>query len=388
MKRRAAIYGAGNKALEICSILDKYMDNIEVCFAIEGKTLSKIGTKLYWDAQQAYLNIISVPSMERMYREHDIDIIIFPGTYHIFDIEEIEKICRERGVRDEDLYVVPADILMKKKLEEEDIPHILTQHNMLRQICHLDIHILDNCNIACKGCSHFSTLVEGKVQLTVKEYARNLARLKELVPSICNIAVLGGEPLLHPDLSEMIHITRSQYPYANIRVVTNGILLLQMSSQLIEQLKRENIGINISLYPAMEGKLEEWQNFLKEKQIQHKISYCGDFERRLAEQPIFDGEKTTQRCGHDMCLRGNLIGRCAMALFSDYFNKRFPGVFPDSPGIDIFEEQDGLELIKKLSQALPLCNYCCARDFHYEKWELLKKGEEKKEDWLIPLNLV
>lgn len=388
MKRKAAVYGAGNKAFQICSILKKYKGDIEVCYAVEGKILEKVGTRLCLESgRDMYLDIISVPAMIRMYREHLIDIIIFPGSYHIFDIVEIEKICLENGVRDEDLYVVPADMFKKEILEKEEVPQILTQHNQLCQLSHLDIHILDDCNIGCKGCAHFSPLVEGTVRLSADEYTRNMAKLKELIPSICNIAVLGGEPLLHPDLSEMLHITRKNYPYANIVIVTNGILLQQMEEELIEQCRREDIGFNLSLYPAWGNKLEEWQKFLRKNKLRHKISYCGEFERRLAEKPIFHGEKTTQRCGHDMCLRGNLIGRCAMALFSDYFNHCFPGILPDSPGIDIFKEEDGTELIQKLSQPLPLCSHCCARDFHYEKWELLKRGGAKKEDWFIPLNL-
>lgn len=380
----AALYGAGNKSLQIEKMLAAYRKDIKAKYLIENKIFSKIGTAVKGTA--ADLDIISLYDLASKYKRGEIDCVAYSTEYHLFDTREIEQRCLEAGIKDEDLYAVPIDILRKGSLETMDADRILVRHDRLDQLYHLDIHIVDNCNLRCKGCSHFSSCVKEEKMQSLADYTRNLLQLKKLVPNICRIAILGGEPLLHPQLEDILRFTREIYPFAAINVVTNGILLSQMSRQLIREMKRDRIQISLSLYPVMQSKLGDFLAFMKENELHYTIFDCSKFEKRLFSSPVMDGKKMTQKCGHVLCMRENKIGRCPLIMFTDYYNAAFGKTFPESDGIDIYQEESGLSLIRKLKEPAELCSYCCGRDFYYEDWQICGQQGPEKEDWIIPVH--
>ena len=92
-----------------------------------------------------------------------------------------------------------------------------------------EVHIVEHCNLNCKQCAHFSPLAE-KSYLPVERYERDCRRLSELFRGeMSSILLLGGEPLLHPQITEIMRVTREAFPVGRIRIVTNGILLPKMA---------------------------------------------------------------------------------------------------------------------------------------------------------------
>jgi hypothetical protein len=59
---------------------------------------------------------------------------------------------------------------------------------------------------------------------------------KRIHPEI--LTILGGEPTLNPQLPEIIDVSRTYWPDSFIRVVTNGLLLLNASLELPKALAR------------------------------------------------------------------------------------------------------------------------------------------------------
>jgi hypothetical protein len=79
------------------------------------------------------------------------------------------------------------------------------------------------CNLSCHGCSNYSDLVH-KGYLTWEQ-----ARL-EIVPwlervDIQDFGILGGEPLMNPDIRNWIVGLRELLPASQIRFTTNALLL-------------------------------------------------------------------------------------------------------------------------------------------------------------------
>lgn len=388
MKKIVALYGAGNKSLKIESVITKYLPNYEVKYLIENIVFSKIGTKLpCLNNGKKTLDIISLGSLDSKYANNEIHTLVFPSSYHLFDQREILDNCLSIGIKNEDIYTMPLDIMCRDdELNASDVKRILVHPDKLEQFCHLDIHILDNCNCSCKACSHFSTLAPSEgTMITCEEFEKNISRLHTLIPNITSISVLGGEPLLHPDLENILRIARFFYRFSKINVTTNGIKLLQMTDKLVEEIIENNIHIKISLYPPFRKKVESWIDFLRKKQIIFSVMDCNKFERRLLADPLFDGKRTTIKCGHLFCMRGSCIGKCPQAVFVDYYNKQFGEILPEIKGVDIFEVESGLKLIEKLEQPLELCDYCCGRDFYHECWENTQKNQIKPDDWFMKL---
>lgn len=102
------------------------------------------------------------------------------------------------------------------------------------------------CNLSCRYCTeqdHFSELIPLEV---LKVRIDALHRLH-----VANIELLGGEPLLHPQIAEVVAYADS---HAQVSITTNGFLL---SDKLIERLNDaglSNMQVSIdTLYPDTLG---------------------------------------------------------------------------------------------------------------------------------------
>ena len=112
----------------------------------------------------------------------------------------------------------------------------------------VDIHLTDHCNLNCKGCTHFSPLAE-KFFLDIDDFERDLTRLSELSKGdVGEMFLLGGEPLLHPEIVDFFPIARNLFPNTKLVVITNGILLPQQDERFWKACKRYNIQLWVSDY--------------------------------------------------------------------------------------------------------------------------------------------
>src|SRR5713101_4350463 len=95
------------------------------------------------------------------------------------------------------------------------------------------VHIIPTrrCNLACTYCNEFDDFSE---PVAVAEMKKRLDLLADMGTSI--ITISGGEPLLHPELDEIIRHIRRRGMIAGM--ITNGFLL---TKERIEQLNRAGL---------------------------------------------------------------------------------------------------------------------------------------------------
>ena len=88
----------------------------------------------------------------------------------------------------------------------------------------LEYHVAHGCNLSCQQCSHYSNFhVAGKlptIEDAEADYAKWSHRLKPR-----RFALLGGEPLLNPQIIEHIKLARKHWSDSNLMLVTNGFFL-------------------------------------------------------------------------------------------------------------------------------------------------------------------
>ena len=116
---------------------------------------------------------------------------------------------------------------------------------------YLDIHVVDHCNLRCAGCLHFAPLAE-KGFLDLEEYDRDLetlAAIKGFGGYFSCICLMGGEPLLHPQIDEVVRITRRRLGREAVMLSTNGLLLKRMTDAFWEALVECDVALAISPYP-------------------------------------------------------------------------------------------------------------------------------------------
>lgn len=106
----------------------------------------------------------------------------------------------------------------------------------------LEISVSYHCNLSCKGCSHCSPLFKIKYFDINKEIDKLKILSKSLNINI--IKLIGGEPLLNPQIDLIIKKLKEEYIGKKIYVATNGLLLSKMSNYFWENID----GLEISIY--------------------------------------------------------------------------------------------------------------------------------------------
>lgn len=113
-------------------------------------------------------------------------------------------------------------------------------------VIQVEIHLTHSCNLTCDSCGHFSN--DGHSgRLTPTTFTENVLPWSDrLLPEY--FLLLGGEPLLNPDLLEIIPLARELFPSpVCIILVTNGFLLHRFK-KLPEVLAKNKLRLDISIH--------------------------------------------------------------------------------------------------------------------------------------------
>ena len=115
----------------------------------------------------------------------------------------------------------------------------------------IDVHVADHCNLRCRGCVHFAPIAEPRL-LDLDAYERDLtafAAIPDIEDYIRELYLMGGEPLLHPELPEVIRMSCDLLPKVGITLSSNGLLLKRMDESFWRAMRECNIRLYLSPYP-------------------------------------------------------------------------------------------------------------------------------------------
>src|SRR5947209_15138069 len=101
------------------------------------------------------------------------------------------------------------------------------------------VHIIPNrrCNLACTYCNEFDDFSK---PVPLAEMKKRLDILADMGTSI--ITISGGEPLMHPDLDEVIRHMRRRGMIAGL--ITNGVYLNKERTERLNQAGLEHLQIS------------------------------------------------------------------------------------------------------------------------------------------------
>lgn len=255
---------------------------------------------------------------------------------------------------------------------------------------HFEFHLVEHCNLKCAGCTHFAPLAKEEY-LSFEEFKSDIKRLSDLSNKKARfINLLGGEPLLHPYIQQFLYCAREFFPDSIIRVVTNGIKLLEMSESFWVACKENNIIIGITEYP-IEIDYQERLELIKRKGIQFE-SFSGDDVPRdemwrlaLDEKGLNRPTENFMRCPRaNACvfIKHGKMFNCATMANIDHFNNYFGTDFKLSKddGIDIYKVKDIDEILSFLATPKPFCRYCNIDNRKYGvRW---KVSDFKRDEWM------
>jgi hypothetical protein len=111
---------------------------------------------------------------------------------------------------------------------------------------HMEVIVADHCNINCRSCNHGSPAMAR--WLADPDVVRRDLTVLAKVYRPRMVKVLGGEPLLHPRLADVIDAARSTGISKYFLLTTNGLLLPAMSDAVWKLVDE----IEVSCYPGAE----------------------------------------------------------------------------------------------------------------------------------------
>lgn len=233
-----------------------------------------------------------------------------------------------------------------------------------------EYHISYHCNLKCKGCGHYSNAVPKEFG-NLETYKKDIVRLRELYAGVKRIRLMGGEPLLNSQLVDFCYISRQTFPDANIRVVTNGLLIPSIDIKLLQGMKENCVGFDITQYPPTSEIKERIALKCLENGIAVTISepvtqFFSITNPAGNSNPQMEFEICVSRGCH--FLENGKMSVCAIPIL----NKKYLSMLDER--IEVCEEDiiniyddslDGFKLNQLLSQPVKSCRFC---DNTHKKW--------------------
>lgn len=257
----------------------------------------------------------------------------------------------------------------------------------VRKKLKFEVHITEHCNLNCKYCNHFSPIAKEEY-LSLEEYKSDLKRLSDLFNGeMKQIKLLGGEPLLHPQIIEFVTATRKYFPNGEIKILTNGILLPKMKDEFWRVCHETGTIVYYTKYP-IKLDIDKISQQASKYNVPLEIFNMEDNIKTLIHEPIdLEGKQNAVKNFYD-CYRSNYcitlkhgkIYTCHRAahmhLLNEYFGENIP--LDERNGINIYKAQTGQEILEYLTKPIPMCAYCDRANITTNhKWEISQK--EKRE---------
>lgn len=167
-------------------------------------------------------------------------------------------------------------------------------------IPHLETDVTTRCQLSCVACNHCVPMwrLVGPREADPRQVEQDLNRLAKFVHAEY-WGALGGDPLLHPALVDILRIARRSGIANAIEVWTNGVLLQQMPSEFWQECDV----LVLSLYPNLPMDVEWVTQRCKEDHVRLTVrSVMTDFFALLEKTPT-EGD-ATRRKFHSCFFRG------------------------------------------------------------------------------------
>ena len=275
-----------------------------------------------------------------------------------------------------------------------DLAFAYHMQDMLRHPT-LDVDLVNHCNLNCTCCCHYSPIAEPGF-LSLDDYERDLVLLakvegvEEFFDAIC---LMGGEPLLHPLLADIVRLTRTHLPKMTIRLVTNGLLLGDASTTVWGALRDAGAEILITPYPVgidYAGLVDLARGQGVRAVLGGGIATTEEGEAYFLKTPLDetgsqDPAKAFVSCplaGTTMQLYDRRIYPCNKGALFDRLNERFGTSFTHEPGdyLELADIRSAQEIDDFRRTKKPMCRYCAHGLTERVVWG---KSTRLADEWLV-----
>ncbi len=225
-----------------------------------------------------------------------------------------------------------------------------------------------HCNLRCAHCSHLSPYVPRRLP-AAKSFAADLQQLATVIRAR-TIVLLGGEPLLNPELPAMARLARESGIARTVTVTTNGLLLPTVTDDLWRYVDV----VRVSLYPQTppsEAVLEAAAAQARTHRVRLIVEQVREFRTAAVTSPHPMDLWTRiiySTCGvahrqHCHMFSDGWLYKCSMPVNLPGYLDRLglDGYTPSADGVDLHAPGDLLARVREYlfaRQPLEACRYC------------------------------
>lgn len=226
----------------------------------------------------------------------------------------------------------------------------------------------NHCNLRCADCLTLSPYCSPKF-LSPDTLTADLSRL-ETVLHAREVRILGGEPLLNPDLARLTSIARKSGIGDEVTMFSNGLLLGRMDEAVWPNLDL----MNLSIYPEApppDAALNRALELAQQHGTRVRFFRRHEFRTRVVSMP--HGIDLTTRliyrtcraahCDHCHWVSEGWLYKCAMPLFlNEYLAKLGRADYePAQDGVQLHDGPGLFDDVRRYlmsSEPLDCCRYC------------------------------
>ena len=281
-------------------------------------------------------------------------------------------------------YLAPGNVSRQGPVRRRFRRWVLRRPPVLHRVI---VHVTDHCNLNCKGCTHFSNIASPAFA-DPERFEDEMRRLSGVFPVITEIFLLGGEPLLHPDVESFVTTARRLFPASRINLMSNGVLVTRMPESFWHTMHDADAWLVLDLYPIglPVAQIEDLASSHGVK-LEWTDPRAEFFKLPLDLEGKQDPADSFERCrGANNCvvLRDGRLYPCAYAAYVDLFEKRF-GVEGLEPSIDdwvpVDDPRGAWGIMDFLLKPVPWCRFC---DFGAMETYSWARSTRSIDEWTSP----
>ena len=375
--REIIIFGAGDRAKRLIQMIDskKFIDlsDFEVVALCDNNKTS---------GSYFYRRPVIRPKKLKEYP--NVPILISS----CFILDEIMEQLLKMSINNP-VYFIP-EYSYKLKWGGSSMPALIRMNVQKPRLPYLEVSIFAKCNLNCRGCSAASNISE-PWHMTLTDLERQFDALKNKYSGIKYLKLLGGEPLLNPEIKDLLLCSRRYWPDAEIVVHSNGLLVPNIDVDILKTMEQLDISFVFTLYPETGKKQMDIENRLREYGVDYyfrKPLY--KFYKVINPKGDYDDREVYANCGKCINLRNGKLS-CGFDTLIDIIERKYGISICNNKNehtIDLYNtDMNGWEINALLDSPYSLCRYCAFMRWNdldvaqtYD-WEPFVRGE--LEDWLI-----
>lgn len=369
-----AIWGTGNFGKYIQQQI-KENDSYHIKYFVDRNSL-------LWGTQIDGIEVISPEQLKKIFSD-ELEFVLIAFTNGISTYETLLELDIDRfGIVRNRIFEAKLQ-LAKNLYQDRNIFWSNASYLNKPLMKSLETNIVDDCNLNCRGCSHFSNLFKRGEMVPFDTFCKDLRQVSEHV-YIYQFNMLGGEALLNDRITDYICFVRKTLPDSEIQLVSNGLLIPKQSEAFFKCCKENNVIISISGYkPTLLLKNEILRTLEKNHVTYSFRTDVVEFGKNIDLTGTSDKYEAMKKCRENKChfLRYGKIYKCPFEALGNRLFEHYHLDITFNGGTDIYDKNlDWNILLNKLScYPVDACRYCGKE----EKIEWRVANSPVLEDWVV-----